>query len=266
MFADIATCEGDHETAEHHLRIVCAKMETTGTGLPRHLRCRARSHALCRRSLRRGRAVRSARPRHRRREGLRRTGPVAQRAGTRIRQPQGRMRPPRCSPVRRSRSSTTPIRRTSGRGTNRPRRGIRRRRPHRRSPSCARTGARALRAQEEPGHGRPGATQAGGATRGGSRIVRGRIASCSLGRNELRHREAVHELGWRVRGDQPAVALFSLAPLPHSIRRRQQHEFVRGTHCLVILATICPQRDSNPRYGLERAATWAASRWGRLSR
>jgi hypothetical protein len=24
----------------------------------------------------------------------------------------------------------------------------------------------------------------------------------------------------------------------------------------------CPQRDSNPRYGLERAATWAASRWG----
>jgi hypothetical protein len=25
----------------------------------------------------------------------------------------------------------------------------------------------------------------------------------------------------------------------------------------------CPQRDSNPRYGLERAATWTASRWGR---
>ena len=25
----------------------------------------------------------------------------------------------------------------------------------------------------------------------------------------------------------------------------------------------CPQRDSNPRYGLERAVTWAASRWGR---
>jgi hypothetical protein len=24
-----------------------------------------------------------------------------------------------------------------------------------------------------------------------------------------------------------------------------------------------PQRDSNPRYGLERAATWTASRWGR---
>ena len=24
----------------------------------------------------------------------------------------------------------------------------------------------------------------------------------------------------------------------------------------------CPQRDSNPRYGLERAVTWAASRWG----
>jgi hypothetical protein len=24
----------------------------------------------------------------------------------------------------------------------------------------------------------------------------------------------------------------------------------------------CPQRDSNPRYGLERAATWTASRWG----
>jgi hypothetical protein len=29
----------------------------------------------------------------------------------------------------------------------------------------------------------------------------------------------------------------------------------------------CPQRDSNPRYHLERVATWAASRWGRsLSR
>jgi hypothetical protein len=25
----------------------------------------------------------------------------------------------------------------------------------------------------------------------------------------------------------------------------------------------CPQRDSNPRYHLERVATWAASRWGR---
>src|SRR5579862_75293 len=25
----------------------------------------------------------------------------------------------------------------------------------------------------------------------------------------------------------------------------------------------CPQRDSNPCYGLERAATWTASRWGR---
>ena len=24
----------------------------------------------------------------------------------------------------------------------------------------------------------------------------------------------------------------------------------------------CPQRDSNPRYSLERAVTWAASRWG----
>src|SRR6476646_415850 len=27
----------------------------------------------------------------------------------------------------------------------------------------------------------------------------------------------------------------------------------------------CPQRDSNPRYHLERVATWAASRWGRPS-
>ena len=25
---------------------------------------------------------------------------------------------------------------------------------------------------------------------------------------------------------------------------------------------LCPQQDSNPRYGLERAGTWAASRWG----
>src|SRR5204863_3564513 len=25
----------------------------------------------------------------------------------------------------------------------------------------------------------------------------------------------------------------------------------------------CPQRDSNPRYHVERVATWAASRWGR---
>ena len=29
---------------------------------------------------------------------------------------------------------------------------------------------------------------------------------------------------------------------------------------------ICPQRDSNPRYHLERVATWAASRWGRRER
>jgi hypothetical protein len=28
-------------------------------------------------------------------------------------------------------------------------------------------------------------------------------------------------------------------------------------------ASRCPQRDSNPRYHLERVATWAASRWGR---
>ena len=30
----------------------------------------------------------------------------------------------------------------------------------------------------------------------------------------------------------------------------------------MLLTGQCPQRDSNPRYGLERAATWAASRWG----
>ncbi len=29
-FADLATCEGDHETAERHLRIVCARMEAIG--------------------------------------------------------------------------------------------------------------------------------------------------------------------------------------------------------------------------------------------
>src|SRR3954471_1070935 len=28
------------------------------------------------------------------------------------------------------------------------------------------------------------------------------------------------------------------------------------------VASECPQRDSNPRYHLERVATWAASRWG----
>ncbi len=28
----------------------------------------------------------------------------------------------------------------------------------------------------------------------------------------------------------------------------------------------CPQRDSNPRYHLERVVTWAASRWGRRER
>ena len=27
----------------------------------------------------------------------------------------------------------------------------------------------------------------------------------------------------------------------------------------------CPRRDSNPRYSLERAVTWAASRWGPAS-
>ena len=30
MFADLATCEGDHETAERHLRIVYARMEAIG--------------------------------------------------------------------------------------------------------------------------------------------------------------------------------------------------------------------------------------------
>ena len=34
----------------------------------------------------------------------------------------------------------------------------------------------------------------------------------------------------------------------------------RGNHGF--LRDECPQRDSNPRYGLERAVTWAASRWG----
>jgi hypothetical protein len=29
-----------------------------------------------------------------------------------------------------------------------------------------------------------------------------------------------------------------------------------------LLSARCPQRDSNPRYSLERAVTWAASRWG----
>jgi cytochrome d ubiquinol oxidase subunit II len=33
-------------------------------------------------------------------------------------------------------------------------------------------------------------------------------------------------------------------------------------HTSTARSASCPQRDSNPRYGLERAATWAASRWG----
>ena len=45
----------------------------------------------------------------------------------------------------------------------RPRRGARRRRPHRGSRRGARAGARALRAKEEPGHGRAGEAEAGGA-------------------------------------------------------------------------------------------------------
>src|SRR4051812_26096435 len=32
---------------------------------------------------------------------------------------------------------------------------------------------------------------------------------------------------------------------------------------LCIAQQECPQRDSNPRYHLERVATWTASRWGR---
>src|SRR4029078_12108156 len=34
-------------------------------------------------------------------------------------------------------------------------------------------------------------------------------------------------------------------------------------HFAWALGAGCPQRDSNPRYHLERVATWAASRWGR---
>src|SRR6476659_1145773 len=36
-------------------------------------------------------------------------------------------------------------------------------------------------------------------------------------------------------------------------------------HIAWALGAGCPQRDSNPRYHLERVATWAASRWGRPS-
>ena len=36
-------------------------------------------------------------------------------------------------------------------------------------------------------------------------------------------------------------------------------------HSAWALGAGCPQRDSNPRYHLERVATWAASRWGRPS-
>ena len=38
------------------------------------------------------------------------------------------------------------------------------------------------------------------------------------------------------------------------------HGLMRVSACC--LRWICPQRDSNPRYSLERAVTWAASRWG----
>src|SRR5439155_23606916 len=38
------------------------------------------------------------------------------------------------------------------------------------------------------------------------------------------------------------------------------------SHSVAGEPTRCPQRDSNPRYGLERAATWTASRWGRGAR
>ena len=35
-----------------------------------------------------------------------------------------------------------------------------------------------------------------------------------------------------------------------------------GSACFSPNPPRCPQRDSNPCYGLERAATWTASRWG----
>src|SRR5215211_2121488 len=34
------------------------------------------------------------------------------------------------------------------------------------------------------------------------------------------------------------------------------------TELTALLDRVCPQRDSNPRYSLERAVTWTASRWG----
>ena len=60
-------------------------------------------------------------------------------------------------------SERTDCAQLAGRRALRPRRGARRRRPHRRGSRRPRAGARALRAQEEPGHGRAGQAEAGGA-------------------------------------------------------------------------------------------------------
>jgi hypothetical protein len=56
---------------------------------------------------------------------------------------------------------------------------------------------------------------------------------------------------------------------PHIARRQaaaQRECSARSsgwTHQRQLVGRECPQRDSNPRYHLERVATWAASRWGR---
>src|SRR6186713_1300783 len=53
--------------------------------------------------------------------------------------------------------------------------------------------------------------------------------------------------------------------IPRRLRVPEVPVLTGCRHSAWALGAGCPQRDSNPRYHLERVATWAASRWGRPS-
>src|SRR6266571_2708452 len=61
----------------------------------------------------------------------------------------------------------------------------------------------------------------------------------------------------------PSMAFAALAPLNARSKRETAEDHHGRAQRVRIFGGECPQRDSNPRYHLERVATWAASRWGR---
>jgi hypothetical protein len=119
---------------------------------------------------------------------------------------------------------------------------------------------------------RPGALLPLSPTRRGTRVPRPRLQRPYGARHPRTAISAgrVRKAGPRGPGQRPGLGagtgrgvMGSLAVLVDPENAERAQELLPNRKTSIRSMLICPQRDSNPRYHLERVATWAASRWGR---